>query len=165
MKKKNQMVPVDGRRDMALWDPFNNMKDFQSLFTDFFDRFWGRNPLLSVSQDLEGGSAWMPAVDIREDDKGFRVDVEVPGIDRKNIQVKVEDSVLTIEGERKSEKKTEAEHSHRIERAYGSFQRSFKLPESVDGSQVKAEYKDGLLHLEVPKREDVKPKRIDVQVN
>ncbi|HKI87038.1 MAG TPA: Hsp20/alpha crystallin family protein [Thermoanaerobaculia bacterium] len=105
---------------------------------------------------------WLPAVDIREDDNALKMFVEVPGMDRKDVNLSIEDNVLTVSGERRFEKDVEKEEYHRIERAYGTFSRSFTLPRNVDPEKVKATYKDGVLTIELPKVEEAKPRKIAI---
>lgn len=105
---------------------------------------------------------WLPAVDIREDGEALKMFVEVPGMDREDVNLSIEDNVLTISGERRFEKDVEKEEYHRIERAYGTFSRSFTLPRNVDSEKVKATYKDGVLTIELPKVEEAKPRKIAI---
>jgi HSP20 family protein len=109
-------------------------------------------------------SAWNPAVDVLEEKERIVVKVEAPGVDEKDLRVMFEDGVLTISGERQFERK-EGSNYHRIERAYGSFTRSFTLPRSVDASQIVASYRNGVLEVEVPKKEESRPKQISINVN
>lgn len=108
---------------------------------------------------------WSPLVDIAEDDKEYVVKAELPEIKKEEVRVKVEDNVLCISGERKKETEEKGKRYHRIEREYGSFMRSFALPDDADGSKANAEYKDGILKVHLPKSEKAKPKSIDVKVS
>ena len=121
----------------------------------------GEKEMLTVTE-------WSPSVDISEDDKEFLVKAELPDVKREDIKVNVENGVLTITGERKFEKEEKGKKYHRIERSYGSFTRSFTrsftLPEAVKADKVAAEFKDGLLHVRLPKDESAKPKNIAVNV-
>jgi HSP20 family protein len=107
---------------------------------------------------------WMPTVDISESESEYLIKAELPEVKREDVKVTVEDGVLTLQGERRQEKEEKGKKYHRVERSYGTFVRSFTLPESVDESAVKAEYKDGVLSLHLPKTEKVKPKAIEVKV-
>jgi HSP20 family protein len=107
---------------------------------------------------------WSPLVDIVEDDKEYLIKAEIPEMKKEDIKLNVHDDVLTISGERKYEKEEKAKKYHRVERAYGSFMRSFTLPEDADGTRVMAEYKDGLLNVHLPKSEKAKPKSIEVKI-
>jgi HSP20 family protein len=107
---------------------------------------------------------WTPTVDISETDTGFEIKAEIPDVKKEDVKVTLEEGVLTIQGVRKQEKEDKGRRYHRIERAYGSFVRSFSLPDLVDEDKVKAEFKDGILNLHLPKSEKAKPKAIDVKV-
>ncbi|MGA2475834.1 MAG: Hsp20/alpha crystallin family protein [Terriglobia bacterium] len=108
--------------------------------------------------------AWAPPVDIYETEDAIVLKAELPGIDPKDVEVRVEDNTLYLKGERNYEKEVNEQNYHRIERSYGSFARSFSLPNSISAEKVKAEYKDGLLTLTMPKREEAKPKTIKIDV-
>jgi HSP20 family protein len=110
------------------------------------------------------GGSWAPAVDIFEKDGNIVLTAELPGIDPKAVDIRVENNVLTLQGERKFDKELQKDSFHRVERAYGSFTRSFTLPNAVDTEKIKAEFKDGVLTLTIPKREEAKPKQIKVNV-
>lgn len=140
------------------WDPFRELSEFQNRLTSFF----GRSP---ERRGEEGAlSQWSPAVDITEDDKEFLVKAELPEVKKEDVHVTLENGVLTIYGERKFEKEAKKKRYHRVERSYGSFTRSFALPEGADASKVRAEFKDGLLQVHMSKSESAKPKSIEVQV-
>jgi HSP20 family protein len=108
-------------------------------------------------------SEWAPLVDIAEDDKAYLIKAELPEVEKNDIKVTLERSVLTISGERKAEKEEKGKRFHRIERSYGSFVRSFTLPDDADGEHVSADFKNGVLHVKVLKTEKSKPKQIDVK--
>jgi HSP20 family protein len=107
---------------------------------------------------------WAPAVDIYETDKEIVLKAEIPEMQEKDIQIKVEDNILSVSGERRMEKEVKEESYHRIERSYGSFSRSFTLPQTVDRDAIKAVYKEGVLKVTLPKKEEVKPKQIKIDV-
>jgi HSP20 family protein len=107
---------------------------------------------------------WSPLVDISEDEKEYLIKAEIPEMKKDDMKISVQDNVLSISGERKYEKEEKGKKYHRVERAYGSFMRSFTLPEDADGSKVGAEYKDGILKVHLPKSEKAKPKAIEVKV-
>ena len=107
---------------------------------------------------------WTPLVDVVEDDKEYLIKAELPEVKKENVKVTIENGVLTITGERKFEKEEENKKYHRIERAYGSFMRSFTLPQDAAGDKVNAEFKDGVLKVHLPKSAEAKPKSIDVKV-
>jgi HSP20 family protein len=110
-------------------------------------------------------TGWAPALDVQEDKDNFTIRVEVPGLRREDIDVSLQDGALVISGERRSEKVEEGVEIHRQERFYGKFQRALTLPEPVVADKVKADYKDGVLTVTLPKTEEAKPKKIDVSVN
>lgn len=148
---------------IARWQPFCDLmateRGFDRLFRDAFS---------SVLPGREGElptRAWAPAVDICENENNIVLKAELPGVDPKDVEVRVEDNTLYLKGERKFEKDTKEENYHRIERSYGSFARSFTLPNSIDAEKVAAEYKDGLLTLTLPKREETKPKTIKINIS
>jgi HSP20 family protein len=118
----------------------------------------------SESKEAISVTQWSPLVDITEDDKEYLVKAEIPEIKKEDIKINVHDDVLTLSGERKYEKEEKGKKYHRVERAYGSFLRSFTLPEDADGSKISAEYKDGMLKLHLPKSEQAKKKAIEVKI-
>jgi HSP20 family protein len=139
------------------WDPFRDLSEFQHRLGSFFGHLPSKSDAMAASQ-------WTPAVDIIEDDKEFVVKAELPELKKEDVQVTVENGVLTIHGERKIEKDEKSKRYHRIERSYGSFTRSFSLPEGADASKIRAEFKDGLLQIHMVKSETAKPKHIEVKV-
>jgi len=114
---------------------------------------------LAVSKD-----AWAPPVDILERQDHLVIRAEVPGVRKEDMDIRIENGVLTLHGERKEEKETKDVNTHLVERVYGSFTRSFSLPTTVDSSKVSAVYKDGVLEVTVPKVETAKPKRVEIMV-
>jgi HSP20 family protein len=123
-----------------------------------FDEFFGMVPART-----ERGTMWSPAVDVREDEDNFYVEAELPGMTKDDIELEVEQNRLSIRGERKFEKKEEGENYHFMERSYGSFYRSFTLPKNVDADAINAGYKDGMLTVTLPKKEEVKPKKVSIK--
>jgi HSP20 family protein len=109
-------------------------------------------------------SSWAPACDIYETENEIVVKAELPEVKKDNVSVSIEDNVLTIRGERKFEEETSHENYHRIERAHGEFVRSFALPATIDSARIGAEFKDGILRVTLPKREEAKPKQIEVNI-
>ena len=143
------------RRPAALFsDPF-----FRRFFDD--DIFAPANLVARWNEGL-GENNWVPAVDVRETDEEFLFTAELPGLAKENVQITIEDKVLTISGERKLEGKEENQNYHRIERSYGSFTRSFTLPHEVDQEKVTAKFGHGLLTVAVPKAEETKPRQIEI---
>jgi len=142
---------------MSRFNPFGDLRRLEAtLFEPFF-----RYPFV---QEEMRSSAWNPPVDVLEENDKIFVKVEVPGIDEKDIRVTFEDGLLTVSGERQFERKDDRNY-HRIERAYGSFTRTFTLPRSVDANQIRADYRNGVLEIEIPKKEESRPKQIQVNIN
>ena len=108
-------------------------------------------------------SDWTPAVDIKENDNGFVIVADIPGVDPKDIEVHMENGVLSIKGERESEKKEEKDGYKRVERSYGSFYRRFSMPETADATKINAKSKNGVLEVTIPKQEKEQPRKIEVQ--
>ncbi len=142
---------------LSIWDPFREMEDL----ADRYNRSARKSLVKHDDRTFEVGD-WMPVVDISETEDAFLVKAELPGVDKDDVSVKVEDGVLTLKGEKKSE--TEDKKNHRIECSYGSFVRSFTLPQTTKSSSIEAEYKNGILTLTIPKSEEVKPKEIEVKI-
>ena len=118
-----------------------------------------------ASGEENTGAEWAPLVDIAEDEKEYLLKFEVPGVQKEDVKVTVENGALTISGERKAEKEEKGRKFHRVERYYGRFERNFTIPDDADGNNVKAEYKDGVLRVQVAKSEKSLPKQIEVKVN
>ena len=148
---------------MALvrWAPFRELTTMQERMNKLFEDVM--RPPYRAEEGL-GVAAWAPAVDIYETDKEIVLKAELPEMQEKDIEIKVEDNILTLSGDRRMEKEVKEENYHRIERSYGSFLRSFTLPQTVDRENIKASYKDGVLKLSLPKKEEVKPKQIKIDV-
>ena len=142
-------------------DPFKELATVQDRMNRMFNDVWGRN--CSADEDYISGS-WMPSVDVRETGDALEIAAEFPGLEPNDVEVSVENGILTLRGSRQFEKATEAETYHRVERAYGSFERSFSLPTNVDPGKVKAVYRHGVLHLTLPKREEAKPQSISIKI-
>jgi HSP20 family protein len=115
-------------------------------------------------EETFAASRWMPPVDIAEKEDRFLVSLEVPGVAREDVKITLQDRILTIRGEKKQEKESKTSNLHRVERLYGSFQRSFTLPSTVRGDGIDASYRDGILSITIPKAEEARPKEIDVKV-
>lgn len=137
------------------WNPSQELDEFFNRFADFNRNGWGENL---------ASSDWSPAVDIRENDTEFQIDLELPAVAASDVKVTVKDGVLAVTGERKYEKETKGK-VHRVERRYGRFSRSFRLPETADESHIEANAKDGVLYLKVAKRAEVKPRAIEVKIS
>lgn len=135
----------------------NNLTRFEARVFEPFFRF----PF--VQEETQTGT-WNPPVDIVEEKEKILVKVEVPGIDEKDLRLMFEDGILTVTGERQFERKDDRNY-HRIERAYGTFTRTFTLPRSVDAARIVADYKNGVLEISIPKKEESLPKQIQINVN
>jgi len=145
---------------LVRWDPFRELESM----SDRLNRVFSRPTLSTSGREALTVADWMPTVDISESENEYLIKAELPEVKKEDVKVTVENGVLTLQGERRQEKEEKGKKYHRVERSYGSFVRSFTLPESVDEGAVKAEDKDGMLNLHLPKTEKVKPKSIDVKV-
>lgn len=148
--------------NMSVWNPLREMEDMFQRYT----RATGRG-LVSGDIDTDLGFAeWSPTVDIEESDDSYLIRADIPGVDKKDIDVRLENGVLSITGEKRVEKETgKGTKLHRTERYCGSFARRFTLPTAIKADKVDASYKDGVLSLIIPKAEEVKSKAIDIKVN
>jgi HSP20 family protein len=140
---------------LVKWDPFREFNTLNERLGHFLGRNW-EAPLSTTT--------WNPSVDIFENDNEVVFKAELPGMNAKDIEIKLENNVLMLKGERRFEKETEEKNYHRIEREYGTFSRSFALPTAVNVDKVTAEYKDGVLKVTLPKKEETKPKPIKIAV-
>jgi len=140
------------------WEPFRNVNSLQEQFSRLFDTSY---PGRSSESDL---TTWAPAVDIQETENELVLKADLPGIEEKDIDVRIENSTLTIRGERKFEKQVNEDNYLRVERSYGSFSRSFSLPNTINTEAIHAEYKNGVLTVQMPKRAESKPKQVKVNV-
>lgn len=142
------------------WDPFKELVSMQ----DRMNRLFGDYFMKPTVGEREMTGEWLPAVDIYEDADGVVIKAELPEMDMKDIDVKIEDNTLRIRGERKMEKEEKRENYQRMERYYGSFSRIFSLPSTVDQENVKATYDRGVLKITLTKKEETKPKKINIEV-
>ena len=145
---------------LAKWNPFRELEEIQNRLGSLFPR----TAVRGLGQEAMTVSEWTPLVDITEDEKEYLIKAELPEVNKEDVKVTVENGTLTVTGERKFEKEEKGKKYHRIERAYGSFVRSFTLPESAAGDKVSADFKDGVLKVHLPKSAEAKPKSIDVKV-
>ena len=148
---------------LTRWEPLREYSSMQNRINQM-------NRLFRESYSPEGpeealtSTSYAPAVDIYEDEHNITLKIDVPGIDEKDIDVRIEGNTLTVHGERKIEKEEKEENFHRVERQYGEFTRSFTLPSSVDTGQVNANYNNGVLKIALAKKAEAKPKQIQVNV-
>ena len=151
------------------WDPFrvqwNPLKERDELEHRLSTLLGHRASTGNGGKEALTVAEWSPLVDIVEDENEYRIKAELPAMKKEDVRLTVDNGVLTISGERKYEQEEKRDKHHRIERAYGSFVRSFSLPEDADGSKVTADYKDGVLHMHLPKSEKAKPKSIEIKVS
>ena len=144
---------------LTRWDPFRELTSLQNRMSRLFEEQYG-----SRGEEALTAGAFVPPVDIYEDEHSIQLKLEVPGLDQKALDVKVENNVLTVSGERKFEKEEKEENFRRVERRYGSFTRSFTLPNTVNADDVSADYNDGVLKIRLGKRAEAKPKQIKVNI-
>jgi HSP20 family protein len=142
----------------------DTLRDLQNM-TDRVDRLLaGRNMPSAGRDEAMALVDWAPAVDVMEKDEEFQIRAELPGVEKKDVKLSVENGVLLISGHREQEKEEKGKRYHRMERAYGNFARSFTVPEAVDTEKVTADFKNGLLTVRLPKSEKARPKSIEVEV-
>lgn len=157
-KSGASLAPVRAARELMGFDPF---RQFEDRFRRFFEGF---EPLRTFGEENWSLATWSPACDIYETDDEIVVKAELPEVKKEDVHVSIENNALTIRGERKFSEETKKENWRRVERSYGEFMRSFTLPSFVDASKVNAEFKDGMLRVTLQKREETKPKQIEVKV-
>src|SRR5436309_8414485 len=143
---------------LTRWDPFREFSTLQDRMNRLFQQSYGEHDEALTT------STFAPPVDVYEDEHNVTLKIEVPGIDEKDIDVRIENNTLTVHGERKFEKEEKEENFRRVERQYGSFTRSFTLPNTVDAEQVQAHYEKGILKVQLAKKAEAKPKQIKVNV-
>ena len=143
------------------WRPTNSLTGIRGEMNRLFDDFFAGWPERRRGL-LEG--EWAPSIDVAETDENIIVTVELPGVKQKDVEITITDGILILKGEKKEEKEVKEKNYHRIERSYGSFQRSISLPTGVKADKAKATYKDGVLQVAIPKTEEAKPKQIKIDV-
>lgn len=153
LKMRNKEV----RAMLNALEPFKELTTLQERLNRVF------NDLMPSASQSRDSAEWMPAVDIYETKDSINIEVEAPGMKEEDIKINLENNTLTIYGERKFEKKEEGKNYYRMERSYGSFSRSFLLPDNVDVDAIKAKYKDGVLTITLPKKPESKPKEIPIE--
>jgi HSP20 family protein len=148
---------------LTRWEPFRDLATMQDRMNRM-NRLFRESYSPEEPEEALTTTSFAPPVDIYEDEHNITLKLEVPGIDEKDIDVRVENTTLTVHGERKIEKEEKEENFRRVERQYGSFTRSFTLPSSVDSAQVSADYDKGVLKIKLAKKAEAKPKQIKVNV-
>lgn len=151
------LAPMKGARELMGIDPF---RPFEERIRRFFEGF---EPFRTAGEENWSLATWAPAVDIYETDNEIVVKAELPEVKKEDVYVSIENNLLTIRGERKFSEETKKENYHRVERSYGEFMRTFTLPSFVDANKVNAEFKNGMLVVTLAKREEAKPKQIEVK--
>jgi len=144
---------------LVRWTPRRSMVNWHNDVDRCFDNFFNSDYKLS-----DGISTIRPVVNVEETENDFHILAELPGMDKKDIQISIEDGTLSINGEKKNVKESKDKNYHRVERSYGKFHRSFKLPNGIDLEKIDADYKNGILNISLPKSEEAKPKQIEVKV-
>jgi HSP20 family protein len=144
--------------NIVKYDPFGDLRTLQDEMNRLFSCTFSRS-----SQDEVLRGAWSPSVDIFENKNEIVLEAELPGMSAEDVSVSIENNVLTLHGERRFEKKDEGDNFHRVERSYGSFTRSFTLPPTVSSENANAEFNNGVLRLTLAKREEAKPRRIEIK--
>ncbi len=145
------------------FEPFRDLVTIQDRMNRLFsEAFRGAR---DVDEDWALGGSWAPAVDVLEQEGNIVLKAELPGVDPKDVDIRVENNTLTLRGERRFDNEVKRESFHRVERSYGAFARSFSLPSVVETEKIQAEYKDGILKVTLPKKEEAKPKQIAISVS
>lgn len=148
------------KHEIQKWEPFRELSGFQDEMNQLFEDFFGRMP----TRRMFAEGFWAPLMDIEETKDEILVKAELPGMRKEDVKIQINNDVLSITGERKREEETREKTYHRIERAYGKFQRMIRLPTEVDATKVKATYESGVLTVKLPKSEQAKPKEIAIEV-
>ena len=149
---------------LTIWNPLREMEEAQNRFNPFF---LGGFPNRMASGEIHSLAVadWSPEIDISEDDHGYLLKADLPEMKKDDVRVTVEDGILSVSGERKSEKEDQKRKFHRIERSYGNFRRSFTLPDDADSTKVTADFRDGVLKVHLPTTTIAKTKAVEVKVH
>lgn len=142
---------------LVRWSPWRDILSVQDEMNRLF------NGLVTNRGTSTGAEDWVPSVDISETDDGFIVTADVPGMNADDIKISVANNVLTLRGEKKNVREDKGENFHKVERAFGSFERTFSLPSGVEAESIRAKYKDGVLEVRLPKSKEAKPQEIKVE--
>ena len=146
---------------LKVWEPHRSFRPFQNNVDRFFNEFgWGLQPAEGLDD-----TTWTPKVDIYETESSYVLNAELPGLTKEEINIDINDNTLTLKGEKKFEEKVQKDSYVRVERSYGDFARSFILSDDVNTEGITANYKEGVLELTLPKKEEAKPKEIKVEIN
>ena len=148
--------------NVTKWDPFRELRDTADRLNGLFGSRYVQSE--GNGKETLTRADWTPSVDITEDDTNYLIEVELPGVEKDGVSVSVENEVLSIRGERKFEREENGAKVHRVERSFGSFLRTFRVPDDADGDAVAASFKNGVLTVTLPKAEKAKPRQIEVEV-
>jgi HSP20 family protein len=152
-------------RAIAPWRPFGDLERWPGLWEGFFPGRTSRlmNELFREWPATARGGGFVPAVELTENDSNYTITVEIPGVQKNDVQVELQEGMLVVHGEKKSEREEKKDRSRYVERSYGSFSRAFDLPADADADRLEASFKDGVLTVKVPRKEAVKPKQIAIK--
>jgi len=145
---------------LVRWNPLRDLESLHGEIDRLFDEAVGR----PLTRGETRAPTWVPTVDIHEDPDGINISADLPGMTQKDVKLNIDNNVLTLSGERKLERENKKENYHRVERYYGNFSRSFSLPNTVNTEKVEAHMDNGVLKIHLPKREEAKPKQIEIKV-
>jgi HSP20 family protein len=148
--------------NLVKWDPFRELEDVSNRLNRIFGRSLAR---IEGGQDMLKMADWSPSADISETETEYVIKAEIPGVNKEDVKVTIENGLLTIQGERKMEKEEKGKKFHRVERSYGSFVRNFRMPDDADENSIKAEFKDGMLTVTLGKSAKAKSKVVNVTVS
>lgn len=148
--------------NLVKWDPLRELEDVSDRLNRIFRRSQAH---AEPSREMLAIADWSPSTDVSETDAAYLIKAEIPGVNKEDVKVFIQDGMLTMQGERKMEKEEKGKKFHRIERSYGRFVRSFRLPDDVDAATVKAEFKDGMLNVTLAKSAKAGTRAIDVKVS
>lgn len=151
-------------RSLTRWEPSSDMNTLTSRMDRLFDEMMGRGVRRSLEDSSSLRGSWVPAIDVREKGDAIEISADLPGLKPEDVEVTVDNGLLSIRGERRLDEAKEGESWHRVERAYGVFERTFSLPSSVDATKIEARFKNGEMRLLLPKREESKPRSVQVKV-
>lgn len=154
------MLPVKKEygRGLRLWEPFGEFRTMQDEVDRLFGSLWRRNE----RPEVEG--AWLPAIDLHEDEEQLVIKAELPGVKKEDVTISITDDLLTIKGELRHEEETKGEQFYRLEGSYGTFERAVRLPRPVKAEAIKADYRDGVLKITLPKADEAKTRQIKIDV-
>jgi HSP20 family protein len=148
--------------NLVRWDPFRELEEVSTRLNRLLSQPLGRRP---TEEEGSWVAEWAPAVDVQETDAEYLIKADLPEVKKEDVKVELQDGMLFLQGERKQEKEEKGKKFHRIERAYGRFERRLALPSEVDAQKVAADFKDGVLRVHLPKSVSAKPKTIEVKVS